>query len=81
VQVELVDVARQEDVERLRLADLGVRSAASSMIQRWSSSKAVLNTSFSSAVRPVQVLTEPSFSRMELQVSAYPGPVRQQLWR
>jgi hypothetical protein len=32
---------RQEEVQGLRLADIEVLSAASSMIQRWSISKAV----------------------------------------
>ena len=52
----------------------GARSAANSMIQRWSSSKAVLNTSFSSRLRKSRCRTEPSLIVIDDQVSSSSRP-------
>ena len=49
---------------------LGVRSAARSMSQRWSISKAVLKTSFSRSERNSRCCTEPSLATIEDQVSS-----------
>jgi hypothetical protein len=65
VQVPLVDVGRQIEVDRLALAMNGARSAARSMIQRGSISKAVRNTAFSSSLRQSRCRTEPSCSMID----------------
>src|SRR3546814_4418120 len=52
----------------------GARSAARSITQRWSISKAVLKTSFSSAVRKSRCWTEPSVVVIEDQTSSLSRP-------
>ena len=65
---------------RKRLSDWlwqmnGVRSAASSMIQRWSISKAVRKTAFSSLAQQSRCCTEPSCSRIDCQTCVVSAPL------
>ena len=70
VQIPLMHVGGQEHVQPLAWQMNGARSAACSIIQRWSSSNAVLYTTFSCSVRKSRCCTEPSCVVMLLQVSS-----------
>src|SRR3546814_3314987 len=52
----------------------GARSPACSMSQRWSSSKAVLKTSFSSSLRKSRCCTEPWLTVIEVHTSSLLRP-------